>query len=113
MASRPIWQWSAVETAAAVRAGQASAVEVVTAHVERLHAANPALNAVVVDMTELALEAAQAADRKQAAGGELDALHGVPVTIKINVDVEGQANSNGVVAFKDNIAPADSAVAGT
>jgi amidase len=34
----------------------------------------------------------------------------VPVTIKINVDVTGQANSNGVAAFKDNIAPADSPV---
>jgi amidase len=112
MDSRPIWQWSAVETAAAIRAGRASAVDVAGAHIERLHAANPALNAVVVDMTELALEAAHAADRKQAEGAELDVLHGVPVTIKINVDVEGQANSNGVVAFAGNIAPGDSAVAG-
>ena len=37
-------------------------------------------------------------------------FEGVPVTIKINIDVEGQANSNGVVAFKDNIAPGDSPV---
>ena len=29
----------------------------------------------------------------------------MPVTIKINIDVEGQANSNGVVGFKNNIAP--------
>jgi amidase len=112
MDPRPIWQWSAVETAAAIKAGRASAVEVVTAHIGRLHTANPALNAVVVDMSDLALEAAQAADRKQASGVELDVLHGVPVTIKINVDVEGQANSNGVAAFADNIAPSDSAVAG-
>jgi amidase len=112
MDARPIWQWSAVETAAAILAGRASAVDVTTAHIERLHAANPALNAVVVDMTDLALEAAHAADRKQAAGEALDRLHGVPVTIKINVDVEGQANSNGVVAFAGNIAPADSAVVG-
>jgi len=112
MDSRPIWQWSAVETASAIRAGRASAVQVVTAHIERLHAANPALNAVVVDMTDLALEAAHAADRRQAEDAALDVLHGVPVTIKINVDVEGQANSNGVVAFAKNIAPGDSAVAG-
>jgi amidase len=112
MDSKPIWQWSAVETAAAIRAGRASAVQVVTAHAERLHAANPALNAVVVDMTDLALEAAHAADRRQADGAALDVLHGVPVTLKINVDVEGQANSNGVVAFAGNIAPGDSAVAG-
>ncbi|HEV7384128.1 MAG TPA: amidase, partial [Phenylobacterium sp.] len=112
MESTPIWQWSAVETAKAIKARQASAEEVVTAHIERLRTANPPINAVVVDLTAQALEAARAADRRQAEGAELGALHGVPVTIKINVDVEGQANSNGVAAFRDNIAPADSAVAG-
>jgi len=110
MESRPIWQWSAVETAKAVKAGHVSAEEVVTAHVERLRTANPPINAVVVDLTAQALEAARTADRRQAEGGELGSLHGVPITIKINVDVEGQANSNGVAAFRDNIAPADSAV---
>ena len=110
MESTPIWQWSAVETADAIKARRASAEEVVTAHVERLRTANPPLNAVVVDLTAQALEAARAADRRQAEGGELGVLHGVPVTIKINVDVEGQANSNGVAAFRDNIAPGDSAV---
>jgi amidase len=110
MESTPIWQWSAVETADAIRSRRASAEEVVTAHVDRLRAANPPINAVVVDLTALALETARAADRRQAEGGELGPLHGVPVTIKINVDVEGQANSNGVAAFRDNIAPGDSAV---
>jgi amidase len=110
MASSEIWQWSAVETAAAVRAKQVSAVEVATAHIARLHAANPALNAVVVDMTESALETARACDRAQAAGDELGILHGVPVTVKINIDVEGQANSNGVVALAGNIAPGDAPV---
>lgn len=110
MASNEIWQWSAVDTAAAIRAGQVSAVEVTQAHVARLKAANPALNAVVVDLTDQALETARAADRLQASGAELPTLHGVPVTIKINVDVEGQANSNGVVALKDNIAPGDAPV---
>ncbi len=62
MESRPIWQWSAVETAAAIKAGRASAEQVTTAHIDRLHAANPALNAVVVDMGDLALGAARAAD---------------------------------------------------
>ena len=80
------------------------------AHTARLHAANPALNAVVVDLTDQALDAARAADRAQAAGAELGPLHGVPVTIKINIDVTGQANSNGVVGLKDNIAPGDSPV---
>jgi amidase len=110
MTERPIWQWSAVETAAAIRARRTSAEDVVQAHTARLHAANPALNAVVIDLSDQALEAARGADMAQAAGAALGPLHGVPVTIKINVDVTGQANSNGVVGLKDNIAPGDSPV---
>ena len=107
----PIWQWSAVETARAIRAGKVSSTEVAEAHVERLRTANPVINAVVVDLTEAALEAARAADRRQADGEQLGALHGVPITLKINIDLQGQANSNGVAAFADNIAPGDSPVA--
>ncbi len=110
MTQTPIWQWSAVETAAAIKARRVSSEEVAGAHIARLHAANPALNAVVVDLTDQALESARAADSRQASGEALGPLHGVPVTIKINIDVEGQANSNGVVAFADNIAPGDSPV---
>jgi len=111
MASNEIWQWSAVETAGAIRRGEVSAEDVTRACVARLHAANPAINAVVIDLTEQALTAARAADRAQAAGAELGPLHGVPVTIKINIDVEGQANSNGVPGLSHMIAPADSPVA--
>ncbi|HEY2356716.1 MAG TPA: amidase [Phenylobacterium sp.] len=110
MTAAEIWQWSAVRTAKAIRAGEVSSEEVVGAHVRRLHAANPAINAVVVDLSGPALEAARAADRARAQGAELGALHGVPITIKINIDVEGQANSNGVVGLADNVAPGDSPV---
>jgi amidase len=106
----PIWQWSAVDTAAAIRERRVSAEQVTQAHIDRMRAVNPDLNAVVVDLSTPALEAARAADRAQAQAAPLGTLHGVPVTIKINVDVEGQANSNGVVGFKDNIAPGDSPV---
>jgi amidase len=37
-------------------------------------------------------------------------LHGVPVTIKLNVDVKGEATTNGVVANRNLVAPEDSAV---
>ena len=106
----PIWQWSAVDTAVAIRERRVCAEQVVQAHIDRMRAVNPALNAVVVDLSTPALEAARAADRAQAQDAPLGTLHGVPVTIKVNVDVEGQANSNGVVGFKDNIAPGDSPV---
>jgi hypothetical protein len=83
---------------------------VVQVRVERMHTVNPALNAVVVNLSEQAISDARAADRAKASGAALGKLHGVRVTIKINIDVEGQANSNGVIGFKDNIAPGDSPV---
>ena len=42
-----VWRWSAVETAAAIRDGLVTSEQVVQAHIERMHAVNPALNAVV------------------------------------------------------------------
>lgn len=104
------WQWSAVETAAAIRSGAISAVETVEAHLERMCAVNPRLNAVVVDLSEEALAAAHAADKQRARGDELGLLHGVPITIKENVDYEGRSNFNGVPANKDLVAPSDSPV---
>ena len=77
---------------------------------ERIDEKNPALNAIVVEDRAATLQAAAAADAAVASGAELGPLHGVPVTIKINVDVEGRANSNGIPAFKDNIAPGNSPV---
>jgi amidase len=106
----PVWQWSAVDTAAAIRNGAISAVETVEAHLDRMRAVNPRLNAVVVDLSEEALKAAHAADKQRAKGRELGLLHGVPITIKENVDYEGRPNFNGVPANKDFVAPSDSPV---
>ena len=94
----PVWQWSAVETAAAIRSGAVSSVEMVEAHLARMRAVNPRLNAVVVDLVEEALKAAKAADSSGAKGGNSASLHGVPITIKENVDYEGRPNPNGVPA---------------
>ncbi len=105
----PVWQWSAVETAAAIRSGAVSAVEVVEAHLARMRAVNPKLNAVVVDLSETALKAAKAADGA-AARRNPGLLHGVPITIKENVDYEGRPNPNGVPAQMSIIAPSDAPV---
>ncbi|GIT71036.1 MAG: hypothetical protein Ct9H300mP28_08500 [Pseudomonadota bacterium] len=43
-------------------------------------------------------------------GEKTGELHGVPVTIKTNVDVEGKPTPNGLPAFEDLIAPADAPV---
>ncbi|MEE9413823.1 MAG: amidase family protein [Acidimicrobiales bacterium] len=94
------WKWGAVETATKIRTGEASCEGVVTAHLDRMAATNPAVNAVTVDLSEQALIDAAAADEISAAGAATGVLHGVPVTIKENVDVASQATPNGLPALE-------------
>ncbi|MEO1681182.1 MAG: amidase [Pseudomonadota bacterium] len=103
----PLWQWSAARIAKATRAGDLSASEVTDAAIERMEKVNPALNAVVVSLAE---EARVEAARLDASSAPRGPLHGVPVTIKINIDQTGCATSNGVAAFRDLIAPDDAPV---
>src|SRR5205807_10650845 len=98
---------SAVELAAGIRERRFSCVEAMTSVVQRIRALNPKLNAIVMDLTEQALAEAAAADRGLASGVQPGPLFGVPVTIKVNVDQEGQATTNGLPAFAKVIAPAD------
>lgn len=111
MTSKPLWQLSATEQAEGIRAGTFSATEVVSDAIARMDDANPALNAVTMDLRESALEAAAAADAQRSSGdAQLGPLHGVPVTIKENIDQQGAPNTNGLPALAQHAAPADSPV---
>lgn len=82
--------------AALIRARDVSSTEVVQAHLERIDAVNGSLNAVTVVLDE-ALANAREADRQPPRGR----LHGVPFTIKENIDIVGSATTAGVAAFAD------------
>ncbi|PJE38724.1 amidase [Pseudooceanicola lipolyticus] len=105
-----LWSWSASRLATAIAAGDITSVEATTSALARMDAANPTINAVVDPMPDEALEAARAADQARSQGRTLGPLHGVPLTIKINVDYAGRATTNGVVAYKDLIADQDGSV---
>ena len=108
--TKPLWQASACDIAEAVASRQISASEAVGAAVQRMREVNGDLNAVVDDLGDEAMKQAAEADRSLARGGPVGLLHGVPVTIKCNIDQEGRATTNGVTAFKDVIAPGDAPV---
>ena len=108
MRETEIWTWDAATVATAIRSGKISSREAVTASLERLTAVNPAINAIVDEMEEEALAAAEAADAELARGEAAGLLHGVPVTTKMNVDMAGRATTNGLVALKDAVAVEDS-----
>ena len=110
MAQDALWQLGATETAARTAAGEITAEAAVGAAIDRMEAVNPALNAVVESLAEEARETARALDKARQDGAPCGPLHGVPVTIKINVDQKGHATSNGVEALKDLIAPADAPI---
>ncbi len=110
MIDRPLWQLSACDLAEAIADRRISAGEAVSACVERMRARNPQLNAIVDDLSDEALSEAEEHDRILARSGPIGPLHGVPITIKENIDQKGRATPNGVVAFKDVIAPDDSPV---
>jgi amidase len=97
------WRWGAVELARAIRTRDISAREAVESSLGRIDAVNPRVNAIVDLMADEALEAADRADAAVKHGDELGPLHGVPVTLKINVDVAGRPTTNGVVAFRDKV----------
>ncbi len=105
-----LWRLTAVQLARAVRSREVSALEVTQAHLDRLEAVNPAINAVVQDCAEEALTVAAALDARLSAGEDPGPLAGVPVTIKVNVDQAGHATTNGLRMLKDAVAQHDSPV---
>ena len=110
MTKTELWRLDATELTSRTIAGDITAETAISDAIARMDAVNPRLNAVVESLAEDALERARALDRARAGGAEPGPLHGLPVTIKINVDQAGHATSNGVPALKNLIAPADAPV---
>jgi len=102
-----LWQRTAVELAAGIRRREHTATEALESVLARVDERNPHLNAITYDCREAARAEAAAADAAVAAGAALGPLHGVPVTIKENVDQAGTPNPNGVPALADLMASED------
>ena len=105
-----IWQLSATELARRIARRELSSAEVVDAHLARIDAVNPALNAVVLVLADEARAAAAVADRRLAAGEAVGPLHGVPFTVKENIDMAGLPTTWGVPALAQAVAPADAPI---
>jgi amidase len=102
---------SATDAARALRRKQLSARELTGMLLERIDAANPALNAVVALRREAALAEAAAADEALARGDDTGPLHGVPMTIKDSFNVAGLPTTWGNPAFEGFVPDWDATVA--
>jgi amidase len=102
-----LWRKSAVELAAMIRDREVSSREVIQAHLDRIEAVNPYLNAIVRLLPDQALAAADAADRAVSAESALGPLHGVPFTVKENIDLAGTPTTQAIPALAEAVAPID------
>ncbi|AWB92413.1 amidase [Aeromicrobium chenweiae] len=82
-----------------IRTGEVTSVEIVQAHLDRIAAVNPAINAIV-SLNENALAEARAADEALAAGAAVGPLHGVPFTVKDSIDTAGVLTQRGSPIFR-------------
>lgn len=107
-----VLQMGAVALARAIRAGELNPVDVVEAHIQRIEAVNPYINAVVTPMFASAREQAQQASQrlKTANVADLPPLFGVPVTIKDSWPIAGERLVGGSWHLRDNIATEDAPV---
>jgi amidase len=105
-----LWRLSAAEMASLIRSKKVSAKEAATAALARLDAVNPKINAVVDHKPAEVLAQASAIDAAIGRGEDPGPLAGVPVTVKVNIDQEGFATTNGLKLQRDAIAKSNSPV---
>ncbi len=105
-----LWRLSAADLASLIRSKKLSAHEAATAALARLDAVNPKINAVVDHRPEDVLKQAAATDVAIARGEDAGPLAGVPVTVKVNIDQEGFATTNGLKLQREVVARSNSPV---
>ncbi len=105
-----LWRLSATDIAALIRSKKISATEAASAALARLDAVNPQINAVVDHRPADVLAQAAAIDAAIARGEDPGPLAGVPVTVKVNIDQEGFATTNGLKLQRDVIAKTNNPV---
>ena len=80
-----------------------SPVEVMEAHLDRIAAVNPKVNAIVA-LADGAMEAARKAEAAVMSGQQVGPLHGVPFTAKDAIDAAGVLTQRGSPIFKGRVA---------
>ncbi|MDX3988727.1 MAG: amidase [Achromobacter sp.] len=101
---------SAVALRAEIVAGNASARDVMAAHLARIDACNPRVNAIVTLDAEGAMACAALADEHQAHRGALGLLHGLPIVHKDSFLTAGMRTTYGSPLYRDFVPERDSLI---
>jgi aspartyl-tRNA(Asn)/glutamyl-tRNA(Gln) amidotransferase subunit A len=99
----------ATKLAELIRARKVSPVEVVQAHLDRIEAVDPRINAIVT-VADDALHAAKAAEAAVMKGETLGPLHGVPFTVKDSIDTAGLRTQRGSPIFRGRVPDTDATI---
>lgn len=98
---------TALDLRSAIARGEVSAVEVVSASLERMESLEPTLNAFVTPTPEMALAGAREADERRSRGDTLGPLHGLPISVKDLINVGGVRTTFGSRLMAENVVGAD------
>jgi amidase len=99
--SQELLSCSATRQASLIESRQVSSVELIQAHLDRIYAVNPRINAAVEVLAETALVAAYDADESLAHGEAIGPLHGVPFSIKDSIEVAGTRSTAGTLGRRE------------
>ena len=99
-----------VEVGRRIGAGMLSSVEVTRALLERVAQLDGRLHSYARLTPELALAAAEQADREIAQGKARGPLHGVPIAVKDLCDTQGIATAAGTTIFANHVPARDASV---
>jgi amidase len=108
-----LWTHGAADLASAMRARHVSSRQVLEAHIARVAAVNPRVNAITAVLETEARAAADAADEALQRGDAVGPLHGVPVSVKVNIDVAGTPTTDGMPAFANALPTGDAPLVAT
>lgn len=97
------------QAAAAIRAGETSAVELTRLSLARIELVDGLLNAFITVTADEALEQARQADRELAGGTDRGPLHGIPVAIKDLIDTRGVLTTCGSRYYAERVPDEDAA----
>jgi aspartyl-tRNA(Asn)/glutamyl-tRNA(Gln) amidotransferase subunit A len=103
MSRREICSFSVHQLSSYILSSKLSPVEIVEAHLTRIEALNPKLNAFITLCGNKAYEAAKQAEKEMGCGGNRGPLHGIPFGAKDIFDSAGVLTTYGSSFFRENV----------
>lgn len=103
-------KWTATEAVTHLKRGDVSPLELIDVAAARIAETNPRINAMVTLCLDRAREQARHLMRRKGADLPAAFLHGLPIAVKDNTDVEGVRCTSGSRVHEHRIAPASDPV---